>query len=95
MNTVLLSLSIAGLATAGVIIRPWRIPEYLFACSGAAVLVGFGLLSWPLAVTAVLKGTDVYLFLIGMMLLAALASREGLFDYLAALVVRQSKGSSR
>ncbi len=95
MNTVLLSLAIAGVATAGVIIRPWRIPEYLFACAGAALLVGSGLLSWPSAVGAVLKGADVYLFLIGMMVLAALASREGLFDYLAALAVRQAKGSAR
>lgn len=95
MNSLLLSLSIAGVATAGVIIRPWRIPEYLFACGGAALLVGFGLLSWPLALAAVLKGTDVSLFLIGMMVLAALASREGLFDYLAALAVRQAKGSAR
>lgn len=94
MNSLLLSLSIAGVATAGVIIRPWRIPEYLFACGGAALLVGFGLLWWPLALAAVLKGTDVYLFLIGMMVLAALANREGLFDYLAALAVRQAKGSA-
>ena len=95
MNSVSLSLFIAGLATAGVIIRPWRIPEYLFACGGAVLLVGLGLLSWPLALAALLKGTDVYFFLVGMMILAALASREGLFDYLAALAVRQARGSAR
>lgn len=94
MNSVFLSLIITGLATAGVIIRPWRIPEYLFACAGAALLVGLGLLSWPLALGAILKGTDVYFFLVGMMVLAALASREGLFDYLAALAVQQAKGSA-
>jgi arsenical pump membrane protein len=88
-------LGIAAAATAGVILRPFRIPEYVFALGGAVVLVGSGLLPWPLALAAVLKGTDVYLFLIGMMLLAGLATREGLFDYLAALAVRDARGSAR
>ena len=39
------------------------------------------------------KGVDVYLFLIGMMLIAELARREGLFDYLAALAVEHARGS--
>ncbi|MEP6714478.1 MAG: SLC13 family permease [Terriglobia bacterium] len=39
------------------------------------------------------KGTDVYLFLTGMMLLAALARREGVFDYVAGLAFNASKGS--
>lgn len=90
-----LILGIAAVATAGVIIRPFRIPEYLFALGGAVLLVAPGLLAWPLALAAVLKGTDVYLFLIGMMLLAGLATREGLFDYLAALAVRDANGSAR
>ncbi|MBI1218690.1 MAG: arsenic transporter [Rhodobacteraceae bacterium] len=89
------SLGIAALATAGVILRPFRIPEYAFALAGAVLLVAFGLMPWPLALAAVHKGTDVYLFLIGMMLLAGLATREGLFDYLAALAVQDAKGSAR
>jgi len=36
---------------------------------GAVVLIGFGLLPWRNAVAAAAKGTNVYLFLIGMMLL--------------------------
>jgi arsenical pump membrane protein len=40
------------------------------------------------------SGTDVYLFLIGMMLLAEFARHEGLFDWLAALAVKHSNGSS-
>ena len=59
MNSVWLGLSIAGLATAGVIIRPFRIPEYLFALGGAVLLVALGLLPWPLAWGAVLKGVDL------------------------------------
>jgi arsenical pump membrane protein len=85
---------IAALAIAGVIIRPWKLPEALWAVAGAATLTIFGLISWSDAGRAVLKGTDVYLFLVGMMLLAELARHEGLFDWLAAFAVKHSHGSS-
>jgi arsenical pump membrane protein len=84
---------IAALATSGVIIRPWRLPEAVWAVLGAATLVALGLLPWTDAVSGVLKGLDVYLFLLGMMLLAELARREGLFDWLAALAVERARGS--
>ena len=82
-------------ATAGVIIRPWRLPEAVWAVSGALILVVAGLLPWRNALQAVGRGTDVYLFLTGMMLLSEVARREGLFDWLAAFAVRQSAGSAR
>jgi arsenical pump membrane protein len=85
--------SIVALATAGVIVRPWRLPEAFWACAGAALLVALGLLSWRQALTGVLKGTDVYLFLTGMMLLAELAREQGLFDWLAAKAARAARGS--
>jgi arsenical pump membrane protein len=85
--------AIAALAIAGVIVRPWKLPEALWAVSAAAALSIAGLISWPDAGKAALKGTDVYLFLTGMMLLAELARHEGLFDWLAALAVKQSNGS--
>src|SRR5712671_6570083 len=84
---------IAALATGGVILRPWRLPEAVWAVLGAVALVGLGLLPWPDALNGVLKGLDVYLFLIGMMLLAELARREGLFDWLAALAAAHARGS--
>jgi arsenical pump membrane protein len=86
--------AIAALAIAGVIVRPWKLPEALWAVSAAAALSIAGLISWPDAGKAALKGTDVYLFLTGMMLLAELARHEGLFDWLAALAVKQSNGST-
>jgi arsenical pump membrane protein len=85
--------SIAGLATAGVIARPFRIPEGIWAVAGAVALVVFGLLPWTDALAGVRKGLDVYLFLTGMMLLAELARQEGLFDWLAALAVEHARGS--
>jgi arsenical pump membrane protein len=85
--------TIAALATAGVIVRPWRLPEAIWAVLGALALVLFGLLSWSDALAGMLKGTDVYLFLVGMMLLAELARQEGLFDWLAAYAVEHARGS--
>jgi arsenical pump membrane protein len=78
---------------AGILIRPGRWPEAIWACLGAALLVVTCLLPISRAAAGVAKGTDVYLFLTGMMLLAELARREGVFDWLAALAVRASRGS--
>ncbi|MBU6457596.1 MAG: arsenic transporter [Bradyrhizobium sp.] len=87
--------AIAAFATFGVIVRPWNLPEFIWAVAGAALLVAFNLLPWPVALAAAGRGTDVYLFLTGMMLLAEVARKEGLFDWLAAQAVRCSKGSAR
>ena len=84
---------IAVLATGGVIVRPWGFPEAIWAVLGAAALVLLALLPWHDALAAIGKGTDVYLFLTGMMLLAELARREGLFDWLAVHAAEAAKGS--
>jgi arsenical pump membrane protein len=94
-HTTAAILVIAALAAAGVIVRPWRLPEAVSAVLGATALVVLGLLSWSDALAGILKGLDVYLFLTGMMLLAELARREGLFDWLAALAVEHAKGSAQ
>ncbi len=85
--------AIAALATAGVIVRPFKLPEAVWAVLGAAVLVACGLLPVNRAVAAIGKGADVYLFLIGMMLLSEIARREGLFDWVAAIAVNRAKRS--
>jgi arsenical pump membrane protein len=85
---------IAGLATLGVVARPWNLPEYIWAVTGAVLLVAFDLLPWREAVAAAGKGVDVYFFLIGMMLLAEVARKEGLFDWLAVQAVRRSHHSA-
>src|SRR5271154_6856108 len=95
MNHNNLIFAVAACATVGMIIRPLRIPEYVWAVLGAAVLIAFGFLPWHDAVAAAAKGMDVYLFLIGMMLLAEVARQEGLFDWLAVLAIRYSRGSAR
>jgi arsenical pump membrane protein len=65
----------------------------VWALAGAAALVVLGLLPVSDALAGMRKGIDVYLFLIGMMLIAELARLEGLFDYLAAFAVEQARGS--
>jgi len=80
-------------ATAGVIVRPFRLPEAVWAAMAAVALVMLGLLTPREALNGVAKGLDVYLFLIGMMLTAELSRREGLFDYLAAFAVEHARGS--
>jgi len=86
--------AIVALTLSGVICRPWRVPEAVWAVLGATTLVGLGLLSWTAAWRAIGQGSDVYLFLTGMMLLAELARREGLFDWLAAHAARHAHGSA-
>jgi arsenical pump membrane protein len=86
---------VASLATAGVIVRPFNLPEAIWAVAGAVLLIVMGLLSPQDALTGVAKGSDVYLFLFGMMLLAEIAREEGLFAWLAAVATSHAKGSAR
>ncbi|MCX2562124.1 arsenic transporter [Acetobacter farinalis] len=85
---------IAALATAGVIIRPFRVAEWIWAVTGAVLLVITGLMPGAEAASAVMKGMDVYLFLTGMMLLSETARANGLFDWLATLAVNHAAGST-
>jgi arsenical pump membrane protein len=87
--------AISAIAAGGVIGRPWRLPEAVWAVLGAASLVALALVPLPDALCAIGRGTDVYLFLTGMMLLAELARKEGVLDWLAALSAQQARGSAR
>ncbi len=92
MNHILIWV-ISFLSVAGVIIRPFKIAEVVWALSGAALLVLCRLLSPLEGLNGIAKGTDVYLFLAGMMLLAETAREEKLFDWLAAHATKMAKGS--
>jgi arsenical pump membrane protein len=74
---------------------PKRIPAAVWACGGALLVVLCRLISARDALAAVGRGTDVYLFLTGMMMLAELARREGFFDWVAVLAVETAKGSPK
>lgn len=83
------------LSIAGVIVRPFKITEAVWAVSGALLLVLLQLISPADAWAGICKGTDVYLFLFGMMLLAEVAREERLFDWLAAKAVLLARGSAK
>jgi arsenical pump membrane protein len=85
---------ISLLAVSGVIIRPFKVTEAIYAVSGAALLILLQLIKPAEGLRGVLSGLDVYLFLTGMMLLAETAREEKLFDWLAAHATRMAKGSS-
>lgn len=86
--------AIAGLSTAGVIGRPMRWSEWIWAVAGAVLLVAFGLMPLHAAGAAIAKGLDVYLFLAGMMLLSETAREHGVFDWVAAMAVNHAGQST-
>ncbi|MEO7105240.1 MAG: arsenic transporter [Rhodoferax sp.] len=94
MNSAQLAIwTIAVITMGGVLVRPFKLPEATWAVTGAMFLLAFQLLPWQDGLRAVSKGTDVYLFLAGMMLLSEAARREGLFDWVAVFAVNHAKGS--
>ncbi len=86
--------SVCAAAIGGVVARPFRWPEAVWAIMGASVLLLAGLIAPGAAWTAVGRGLDVYLFLIGMMLLSETAREHGLFDWVAATAAINARGSS-
>lgn len=94
LSPVMFTWIIAVATTACIMIRPWNVLEAIWAIAGAILLVGLRLLSRDEAWRGVVKGTDVYLFLTGMMLLSEVARENGLFDWLAAHAAKRAKGSA-
>ena len=82
-------------AVFGVIVRPLGSREYPWAIGGALLVVLIGAVPPAAALAAVWRGADVYLFLIGMMLLSEVAREQGLFDWLAEQAVHRSGGSPK
>src|SRR3984885_2822272 len=75
------------------LISPRNIPEVYWSGGGVLLLLVLRLVPLPLAGRAAAKGTDVYLFLAGMMLLSELAREHGVFDWVASVAVRGANGS--
>jgi arsenical pump membrane protein len=75
------------------LIRPRRIAEVYWIGAGALLLIVLRLIPLALAGRAIAEGTDVYLFLAGMMLLSELARVFGVFDWVASVAVEHARGS--
>ena len=80
-------------AIALMLVRPWNANEAVPVGIAAVALVVVRGVSPASAWTAIAGGRDVYFFLAGMMLLAEIARRRGLFDWLAERAVRAANGS--
>jgi arsenical pump membrane protein len=76
------------------LVRPRGIAEAWWIGGGALLLVLTRLLPLAGAAHAIHEGLDVYLFLIGMMLLAETARYEGVFDWVAGVAVSHARGSA-
>jgi arsenical pump membrane protein len=76
------------------LVRPRGIAEAWWIAAGALLLVLTRLLPLAGAAHAIHEGLDVYLFLIGMMLLAETARYEGVFDWVAGVAVSHARGSA-
>jgi arsenical pump membrane protein len=76
-----------------ILVRPRRLTEAIWAMVGASLLVLCRLMPLADAFRAVGKGLDVYLFLVGMMIISELARREGVFDWIAIHAVKAAGGS--
>jgi arsenical pump membrane protein len=88
-----LLVGIVALGIGLMLLRPWGVAEAWWVCGGAGLLVALRLVPVKLAGHAVAEGTDVYLFLTGMMLVSELAREQGVFDWVAARAVRGARGS--
>lgn len=75
------------------LVRPWKANEAVPIGVAAMLLVLLHAISPASALAAIVGGADVYAFLAGMMLLAEIARRRGLFDWLAIRAVRAARGS--
>jgi arsenical pump membrane protein len=91
--TTTLILVISALSILLMLLHPKNLPEVYWVGAGAALLVMLRLIPLQLAGKAIAEGSDVYFFLIGMMLLSALARDNGVFDWVASTSIQAAKGS--
>ena len=85
---------IVALSILLMLVRPRGIAEAWWIGAGAVLLVVLRLIPLRLAGHAIAEGTDVYLFLTGMMLLSELAGHYGVFDWMASVAAEHARGSA-
>lgn len=88
-------LLVTVLTLLGIMLRPWKINEAIFALCGAAILLLLGLITPGKAATTLLGDWNTFLFFLGMMSISTLAEAAGLFDWLAFQAARLSRNSAR
>lgn len=84
---------IVGVSLLLMLVRPRGVAEVYWIGGGVLLLLLLRLIPLSLAGRAIAKGSDVYFFLIGMMLLSELAREHGLFDWVSSAAVQGARGS--
>ncbi len=87
-------LLIAAVSIVLMLIRPRGLAEVYWIGGGVFLILALRLAPLRLAGRAVGEGTDVYLFLAGMMLLSELAREYGVFDWLSSEAIELAHGSA-
>jgi arsenical pump membrane protein len=95
MPAHVLLIAIVAVSILLMLLRPRNIPEVCWVGAGALLLLLTRLIPLKLAGRAIAKGTDVYLFLAGMMLLSEIARENGVFDWIASVAVHHARNSGR
>ncbi len=85
--------AVSACAVVGILVRPRRTPEWIWSLAGGAVAAAVSAMSAAAVAHAVLRGADVYAFLIGILSLAELARAEHVFDVIALRMLRAAGGS--
>ncbi|MCU1314024.1 MAG: Citrate transporter [Acidobacteriaceae bacterium] len=93
MHAPLLVLLIVGVSILLMLARPRGVAEVYWIGAGAVLLIALRLVPLRLALRAAAEGTDVYLFLFGMMLLSEVAREHSVFDWLSSVALRQARSS--
>ena len=94
MPSHILLVMIVAVSILLMLVRPRNIPEVYWVGASALLLVLLRLIPVRLAGKAIAEGSDVYLFLIGMMLLSELAREHGVFEWVSSAAVKHARGSA-
>jgi arsenical pump membrane protein len=87
-----LALPVLALTLGGILARPRGLSEWVYAVAGALAMVGLGLISPGDAGVALLAQWNVFLFFLGLMVIAGAADESGLVERLTVVAARAAFG---
>jgi len=93
MTVVVVALFVAMLA--GIVFRPFDVHEAWFTVGCAALMLALGRVEPGAAFAAIMDARDVLLFLLSLLILAALLGRSGFFEWSALHCARPSRSRAQ
>lgn len=84
-----------ALTLAAVVVRPWRLHEWVYVAGGLALLLATGGIAAAAAGPSLRDAGHVVVFLMAVVALAAAAERAGVFDLLALAAGHAARGSAQ